>query len=109
MVFFNDPIAVEDHELQAIRLAIAEQERFEELARGWRKRGTELGPDRIEAEYATIGRIGFEGRYDYGALGPVTNLAARLGTSPPPADLIGPHVFGVVEETVQTASWATSR
>jgi adenylate cyclase len=105
MVFFNDPIAVEEHELQAIRLAIAEQERFEELAQGWRKRGTELGLGiGIEAGYATIGRIGFEGRYDYGALGPVTNLAARLSTLAAAGQiLIGPHVFGVVEETVRTA------
>ena len=105
MVFFNDPIAVEDHELQAIRLAIAAQERFEELAQGWRKRGTELGLGiGIEAGYATIGRIGFEGRYDYGALGPVTNLASRLSTLAAAGQiLIGPHVFGVVEETVRTA------
>lgn len=105
MVFFNDPLTVEDHELQAIRLAIAEQERFEELAQGWRKRGTELGLGiGIEAGYATIGRIGFEGRYDYGALGPVTNLAARLSTLAAAGQiLIGPHVFGVVEETVRTA------
>ena len=105
MVFFNDPTAVEDHELQAIRLAIAAQERFEELAQGWRKRGTELGLGiGIEAGYATIGRIGFEGRYDYGALGPVTNLASRLSTLAAAGQiLIGQHVFGVVEETVRTA------
>ena len=105
MVFFNDPIAVANHELQAVRLAIAEQERFEELAQWWRKRGTELGLGiGIEAGYATIGRIGFEGRYDYGALGPVTNLASRLSTLAAAGQiLIGPHVFGVVEETVRTA------
>ena len=64
MVFFNDPTPVEDHELKAIRLALAVQERFRELAGQWSKRG----------------RIGFEGRYDYGALGPVSNLASRLST-----------------------------
>ena len=81
MVFFNDPLAVADHELQAVRLALAAQDRFTQLAEGWRKRGTELGLGiGIEAGYATIGRIGFEGRYDYGALGPVANLASRLST-----------------------------
>lgn len=105
MVFFNDPLAVDDHELQAIRLAIAAQERFEELARVWRKRGTELGLGiGIEAGYATLGRIGFEGRYDYGALGPVVNLAARLSDRAASGQiLIGQHVFGAVEETVDTA------
>ena len=81
MVFFNDPLAVADHELQAVRFAVAVQDRFAQLARVWRKRGTELGLGiGIEAGYATIGRIGFEGRHDYGVLGPVANLASRLST-----------------------------
>ena len=55
------------------------RERIGELADGWRKRGYELGLGAgIAVGYATLGRIGFEGRYDYGALGSVTNLAARL-------------------------------
>jgi class 3 adenylate cyclase len=79
MVFFNDPMPVADHELQAARLAIAVRERVGELAIGWRKRGYELGLGAgIAVGHATLGRIGFEGRYDYGALGSVTNLAARL-------------------------------
>ena len=102
MVFFNDPIPVDDHELAAIRLALAAQEQFEELARAWRKRGTELGLGiGIEAGYATVGRIGFEGRYDYAALGSVTNLASRLSTHAAAGQiLVGPRVFAVVEETV---------
>ena len=104
MVFFNDPVEIENHELQAIRLALAAQERVGELARGWRKRGTELGLGiGIEAGYATLGRIGFEGRYDYGALGPVTNLASRLSTGAEAGQiLIGQRVFGAVEDVVDT-------
>jgi len=79
MVFFNDPVPVLDHELQAARLALAMRERIGELARDWRKRGYELGLGAgVAVGHATLGRIGFEGRYDYGALGSVTNLAARL-------------------------------
>jgi adenylate cyclase len=105
MVFFNDPLPVQDHELQAIRLAVAAQERFARLAETWRKRGTELGLGiGVEAGYATLGRIGFEGRYDYGALGPVTNLASRLSTRAAAGQiLIGQRVFAAVEETVETA------
>jgi class 3 adenylate cyclase len=105
MVFFNDPLPVDDHELQAIRLALAAQERFGELARVWQKRGTELALGiGIEAGHATLGRIGFEGRYDYGALGPVTNLASRLSTRAAAGQiLIGQRVFGAVEDKVQTA------
>jgi class 3 adenylate cyclase/putative methionine-R-sulfoxide reductase with GAF domain len=104
MVFFNDPLSVEDHELQAVRLALAAQKRFEELAQAWRKRGTELGLGiGIEAGYATLGRIGFEGRYDYGALGPVSNLASRLSTEAAAGQiLIGQRVFAAVEEAVET-------
>jgi class 3 adenylate cyclase len=79
MVFFNDPVPVLDHELQAARLAVAMRERIGELAGDWRKRGYELGLGAgVAVGHATLGRIGFEGRYDYGALGSVTNLAARL-------------------------------
>jgi class 3 adenylate cyclase len=79
MVFFNDPLPIEEPELQAARLALAMRERIGECAEGWRKRGYELGLGAgIAVGYATLGRIGFEGRYDYGALGSVTNIAARL-------------------------------
>jgi class 3 adenylate cyclase len=102
MVFFNDPAPVTDHETQAIRMALAFQERFDELASVWRKRGTELGLGiGIAAGYATLGRIGFEGRYDYGALGPVTNLASRLSTRAEAGQtLISQRVFAAVEEVV---------
>jgi class 3 adenylate cyclase len=105
MVFFNDPLPVENHELQAVRLALAAQERLAELAEVWRKRGTELGLGiGIEAGYATLGRIGFEHRYDYGAIGPVANVASRLSTQAAAGQiLIGQHLFAAVEETVETA------
>ncbi len=102
MLFFNDPAPVTEHEMQAIRMALALQERFGEIAALWRKRGTELGLGiGIAAGYATLGRIGFEGRYDYGALGPVTNLASRLSTRAEAGQtLISQRVFAAVEEAV---------
>jgi adenylate cyclase len=105
MVFFNDPLPVEDHELHAVRLAVAAQERFAELAGEWHKRGVELGLGiGVEAGYATLGRIGFEGRYDYGAVGPVTNLASRLSTRAGGGQtLVGPRVFAALEARVETA------
>lgn len=79
MVFFNDPVPVRDHELQAARLALAMRKRVGQLTADWRKRGYELGLGAgVAVGHATLGRIGFEGRYDYGVLGSVTNLAARL-------------------------------
>jgi class 3 adenylate cyclase/putative methionine-R-sulfoxide reductase with GAF domain len=104
MVFFNDPLPVDEHELQAIRLALAAQTRFAELAAGWHKRGIDLALGiGIEAGYATLGRIGFEGRFDYGALGPVTNIASRLSTHASPGQtLIGQRVFAATEEAVET-------
>jgi adenylate cyclase len=79
MVFLNDPVAIDEPELQAAKLALAMRERIGECAEGWRKRGYDLGLGAgIAVGHATLGRIGFEGRYDYGALGSVTNIAARL-------------------------------
>jgi class 3 adenylate cyclase len=103
MVFFNDPVAVADHELEAVRFALSAQERLAELGAAWRKRGItlELGVG-IEAGYATLGRIGFEGRYDYGVLGSVTNLASRLSTAAAGRQiLVGQRAFGAVEELVE--------
>lgn len=109
MVFFNDPLPVENHELQAIRLALAAQDRFRELAGSWRRRGIELGLGiGIEAGYATLGRIGFEGRFDYGALGPVANLASRMSTTAAEGQtLIGQHVFAATEDAVETSPVGT--
>ena len=102
MVFFNDPAPVPDHELEAIRMALALRERFAALAGIWRKRGTELGLGiGIASGYATLGRIGFDGRYDYGVLGPVTNLASRFSTQAEAGQiLIGQRVLAAVEDSV---------
>jgi adenylate cyclase len=102
MVFFNDPLPVAEHELEAVRFAVAAQEGFAELAARWRRLGIELGLGiGIAAGHATLGRIGFEGRYDYGALGPVTNLASRLSSRAEPGEiLVSQRVFAAVEEQV---------
>lgn len=102
MVFFNDPVPVADHELESVRFALAVQELFAPVAAAWRKRGIllDLGIG-IESGYATLGRIGFEGRYDYGALGPVTNLAARLSDRAAPGQvLVGQRVHASIEAMV---------
>jgi adenylate cyclase len=79
MIFFNDPIPCTDHTDKAVRMALAMQSKVEELRTEWLKRGYELDLGiGMAAGYATLGNIGFEGRMDYGAIGNVTNLAARL-------------------------------
>jgi class 3 adenylate cyclase len=79
MVFFNDPVPVPDPAVRAVRMVVEMRTRLDELTVGWRKRGYDLGFGAgIAQGYATIGAIGFEGRWDYGAIGTVTNLSARL-------------------------------
>jgi class 3 adenylate cyclase len=79
MVFFNDPIPVPDAPSRAVRMAVAMRDRVAELAVTWRRQGYDLDLGLgIAHGYATLGAIGFEGRWDYAALGTVTNLAARL-------------------------------
>ncbi len=79
MVFFNDPVPMERPAEAAVRMALAMQQAFPALGAEWRKRGFELGLGcGIAQGYATLGQIGFEGRWDYAAIGSVTNLAARL-------------------------------
>ena len=79
LVFFNDPIPCPDAPARAVRMAVAMRGRIEQLAEGWRRHGYDLGFGvGIAQGYATLGRVGFEGRYDYAAIGTVTNTSARL-------------------------------
>ena len=79
MVFFNDPVPLPNHAEHAVGMAIALRNRVADLRLRWDKRGIELGAGiGIAAGHATLGVIGFEERKDYAAIGPVTNLAARL-------------------------------
>jgi class 3 adenylate cyclase/CheY-like chemotaxis protein len=79
MVLFNDPVPCADPEARAVRLARAIQARLGALAADWRGRGFALGCGiGIARGEATLGRIGFEGRFDYTAIGSVANLASRL-------------------------------
>ena len=79
MVIFNDPMPCPDAGLQAIKMAVAMRSRVREMADAWSREGHDLGFGvGISQGYATLGRIGFEGRYDYTAIGSVVNLAARL-------------------------------
>jgi class 3 adenylate cyclase len=102
MVFFNDPRPVEDHQLAAVRTACEMRKRFGVLSTAWRKRGYELGLGiGIAAGFATLGRIGFEGRYDYGAVGNSVILASRLsGAAAAGQILISQRVFATIEEAV---------
>jgi class 3 adenylate cyclase len=79
MAFFNDPIPMPDAPLRAAAMAIEMQRTFAPISSGWRDRGYELNLGiGIAQGYATLGTIGFEGRWDYGAIGTVCNLASRL-------------------------------
>ena len=79
MVFFNDPIPIDEPAARAARMALAMQREVVALCDGWKRRGYELAMGIGIAEgFATLGGIGFPGRIDYGAIGTVTNLAARL-------------------------------
>jgi adenylate cyclase len=78
-VLFNDPLPCSDPSVRAVRMAIEMRDAVADLAVQWRKLGHDLGFGMgIAHGYATLGRIGFEGRYDYSAIGTVVNLAARL-------------------------------
>jgi adenylate cyclase len=79
LVFFNDPIPCPNPSERAVRLAVAMRGAVHQLAEVWRKRGQQIGFGiGIAQGYATLGRIGFDERFDYTAIGTVTNIAARL-------------------------------
>jgi adenylate cyclase len=104
MVFFNDPVPMPDAPERAVRMAVAMRDRVGELGARWKKRGHELDVGiGIAQGFATIGAIGFEGRLDYGAVGTVTNLAARLcGEAKAGEILVSQRVLGAVEALAET-------
>jgi adenylate cyclase len=103
MVFLGDPVPVDDAAVRAVRLAGEMRESALELSARWKKRGVDLGLGIGVAQgFATVGAIGFEGRIDYGAIGTVTNLAARLCQQAKAGDIIlSQRVYAEVSETIE--------
>ena len=104
MIFFNDPVPVPNPGERAIRMTLAMRERVRELTVKWRKLGYDLDFGvGIAQGYATIGAIGFEGRWEYGAIGSVPNLSARLCAEAKPGEiLISQRLLGGVEDLVDS-------
>ncbi len=104
MIFFNDPVRVPNPAERAVRMALAMRGRVVGLSSDWRKRGFDLALGiGIAQGYATIGAIGFEGRWDYGAIGTVTNLAARLCSEAKGGQILAPARVVAAVETIAHA------
>ncbi len=106
MIYFNDPIEVDNPAAIAVKMAIAMQERFATLAESWNRHGYFISMGiGVSLGFATIGAIGFEGRRDYGVIGNVTNLAARLcGEASGGQILISQRVQACVADFANTES-----
>jgi class 3 adenylate cyclase len=102
MIIFNDPIPVSNPALQAVQMALEMREAIDTLTQKWRQIGHEIGFGiGIAHGYATLGTIGFEGRFDYAAIGTVSNVASRLCDEAKPGQiLISPRVLMAVEDAV---------
>jgi adenylate cyclase len=102
MVIFNDPVPVPNPALQAVRMALDMRVTLGALIERWRRLGHDLGFGiGIAHGFATLGTIGFEGRFDYAAIGTVSNVASRLCDEAKPGQiLISPRVLLAVEEAV---------
>src|SRR2546428_4037409 len=106
MVFFNDPVPCPDPATRAVRMAIAMRDAVQQLLDEWRRRGHTLGfGTGVDMGYATVGRIGFEGRFDYAAIGTVTNLSARLCQEASDGQiLVSQRVYAEVESLVEAVA-----
>jgi adenylate cyclase len=102
MVVFNDPVPVEKPALQAVLMALEMREAISGLTGNWRELGHEIGFGiGIAHRYATLGTIGFEGGFDYAAIGTVSNVASRLCDEAKPGQiLISPRVLMAVRDAV---------
>ena len=102
MVVFNDPVPVENPALQAVLMALEMRNAIGALTEKWRRLGHDIGFGiGIAHGFATLGTIGFEGRFDYAAIGTVSNVASRLCDEAKPGQiLISPRVLMAVEDAV---------
>ena len=102
MVVFNDPVPVENPALQAVLMALEVRDAIGALTETWRRLGHDIGFGiGIAHGFATLGTIGFEGRFDYAAIGTVSNVASRLCDEAKPGQiLISPRVLMKVENAV---------
>jgi adenylate cyclase len=102
MVVFNDPIPVDNPALQAVLMAIDMRVAIGTLIEKWRKLGHDIGFGiGVAHGFATLGTIGFEGRFDYAAIGTVSNVASRLCDEAKPGQiLISPRVLMAVEDAI---------
>ncbi len=103
MVVFNDPVPVENPALQAVLMALEMRDAIGALTEKWRRLGHDIGFGiGIAHGFATLGTIGFEGRFDYAAIGTVSNVASRLCDEAKPGQiLISPRVLMAVEDAVK--------
>jgi len=103
LVFFNDPVPCDAPALRAVSLALGMRERVATLSDDWKRRGHDLRLGvGVAAGFATCGQVGFEGRYEYAAIGTVTNLASRLcGQANGGEILISQRVFNMLDGGVQ--------
>jgi adenylate cyclase len=102
MVIFNDPVPVENPALQAVMMALDMRTAIGGMIEKWRDLGHDLGFGiGIANGFATLGTIGYEGRFDYAAIGTVSNVASRLCDEAKPGQiLISPRVRQAVDEAV---------
>lgn len=103
-IWFNDPVEQPDHPLRAVRMAVQMRDDVALLSAGWARRGYDLGFGvGISTGFATAGRIGFEGRYDYAAIGNAVILASRLsGQAKAGEVLIAQRTYAAVEDAVDS-------
>jgi GAF domain-containing protein len=103
MLVFNDPVPVDNSALQAVLMALEMRDAIGALTETWRRLGHDIGFGiGIAHGYATLGTIGFEGRFDYAAIGTVSNVASRLCDEAKPGQiLISPRVLMKVENAVK--------
>lgn len=106
MVLFNDPLPCDDPAGEAVRLAIDMRESMARLCKRWKRYGHRLGFGvGVSLGYATVGMVGFEGRFDYTASGTAVNLAARLCDEAEDGEiLLSPRAAIAIEDENKVAS-----
>ena len=103
LIFFGDPIPMQDHAERAVRMTVGMQKKIEDLSGEWGQYGHELGVGiGINSGFVTVGNVGSDAYRDYTIIGNQVNVAARLETSAKAGQiLISQRTYSLVKELIE--------
>ncbi len=111
VIFFGDPVEMEDHALRAVRMAVEMQKKVAELQKEWEGFGHKLGVGiGINTGYMTVGSLGSDILKDYTVIGNQVNIAARVEAMAGPGQILITHrTYNQIKDAIEAKEFGEVR